>query len=90
MDLDCGAKFAGFKFPVVLSNYHVRAMNGILEVTYPLDEFRNVIVRKSNKFKTDTLSGVYIDYPVNTERCEVIAKSLGAKFRAREFIVNGY
>ena len=66
-DLECGAKVAGFKFPVVLSNYHVRAMNGILEVTYPLDEFRNVIVRKSNKFKTDTLSGVYIDYPVNKE-----------------------
>ena len=30
------------------------------------------------------------DYPVDTARCEVIAKSLGAKFRAREFIVNGY
>ena len=24
------------------------------------------------------------------ERCEVVAKSLGAKFRARDFIVNGY
>lgn len=30
------------------------------------------------------------NYPVNEERCEVIAKSLGAKFRAREFIPNGY
>lgn len=30
------------------------------------------------------------DYPVNSTRCEVIAKSLGAKFRAREFIPNGY
>ena len=67
MDLECGAKVAGFKFPVVLSNYEVRAMDGIFEVRYPLDEFRNVIVRKSNKFKTDTLSGVYTDYPVNKE-----------------------
>ncbi len=30
------------------------------------------------------------NYPVDKTRCEVIAKSLGAKFRAREFIVNGY
>ena len=30
------------------------------------------------------------DYPIDTERCEKIAKSLGAKFRVREFIVNGY
>lgn len=30
------------------------------------------------------------NYPVDETRCEVIAKSLGAKFRAREFIVNGY
>ena len=67
MDLDCGAKYAGFKFPVVLSNYEVRAMDGIFEVRYPLDEFRNVIVRKSNKYKTDMLSGVYIDYPINKE-----------------------
>ena len=67
MDLDCAAKVAGFKFPVVLSNYYVRAMEGIFEVTYPLDEYRNVILRKSNKFKEGSLSGVYIDYPVNKE-----------------------
>ena len=30
------------------------------------------------------------DFPVDVERCEVIAKSLGAKFRSREFIENGY
>ncbi len=30
------------------------------------------------------------NYPVDSARCEVIAKSLGAKFRAREFIENGY
>lgn len=30
------------------------------------------------------------NYPVDVERSEVIAKSLGAKFRVRDFIVNGY
>lgn len=30
------------------------------------------------------------NYPVDVERCEVIAKSLGADFRARDFIPNGY
>lgn len=30
------------------------------------------------------------NYPIDVERCEVVAKSLGAKFRAREFIKNGY
>ena len=30
------------------------------------------------------------NYPIDVARCEVIAKSLGAKFRAREFITNGY
>jgi len=30
------------------------------------------------------------NYPVDVERCEVIAKSLGAKFRARDFIPSGY
>ena len=39
---------------------------------------------------TTTVVSSIPDYPVNVERCEVVAKSLGAKFRAREFIVNGY
>jgi len=30
------------------------------------------------------------DYPINIERCGIIAKSLGAKFRARDFIPAGY
>lgn len=30
------------------------------------------------------------DYETDIKRCEVIAKSLGADFRAREFIKNGY
>ena len=30
------------------------------------------------------------NYPVDKDRCEIITKSLGAKFRARDFIPNGY
>ena len=30
------------------------------------------------------------NYPIDVERCVVIAKSLGAKFRSRDFIPNGY
>lgn len=30
------------------------------------------------------------NYKIDTDRCEVVAKSLGAKFRSRDFIKNGY
>lgn len=43
----CAEKIAGFNMPLKLSNYSVRAMKGMVEVTYPLDEVRNVVVRKS-------------------------------------------
>ena len=51
---DCGnnlvqaAEIAGFTFPLVLSNYHVRAMKGMIQISYPLDEFRTVLVRKTD------------------------------------------
>lgn len=50
-------------------------------------------IRACVEEKIPTTASIVVDvpnYPVNKERCEVIAKSLGAKFRAREFIVNGY
>ena len=77
---DCGtnlsqaAQIAGFTFPLKLSKYDVRAMKGMIEINYPLDETRTVCVRKTDsaKFANDTggdyngdISGVYIDYPVN-------------------------
>ena len=46
MNMHCASKIAGFNFPLTLSNYTVRAMKGVFEVTYPLDEFREVTVRK--------------------------------------------
>lgn len=51
--------------------------------------FIRACVEEKIKTTTSIVSGVP-NYPVNTERCEVIAKSLGAKFRARDFIPNGY
>lgn len=60
------AKIAGFKFPLILSNYSVRAMKDMIEITYPLDEFRSVTVRKSST-NYDNLSGDYNNYPDNKE-----------------------
>lgn len=50
-------------------------------------------IRACVEEKIPTTASVVINvpnYPINKERCEVIAKSLGAKFRARDFIPNGY
>ncbi len=50
-------------------------------------------IRACVEEKIPTTASIVVDvpdFPVNKERCEVIAKSLGAKFRAREFIPNGY
>ena len=51
--------------------------------------FIRACVEEKIKTTTTVVSNVP-DYPVNVERCEVVAKSLGAKFRARDFIPNGY
>ena len=50
-------------------------------------------IRACVEEKIQTFATVVVNvpnYPVNAERCEVVAKSLGAKFRARDFIPNGY
>ena len=53
-NLNCASKIAGFDFPLVLSNYHVKAKRGMLAISYPLDEARNVVLSKSrSEFKTD-------------------------------------
>lgn len=67
MDLVKASKIAGFKFPLVLSNYQVRASKNIIEISYPLDEFRNVVIRKSIKPDTNDLSGNYNKYPINRD-----------------------
>ena len=50
-------------------------------------------IRACVEEKIDTTASVVYnvpDYDIDVERCQVIAKSLGAKFRARDFIPNGY
>ena len=50
-------------------------------------------IRACVEEKIKTITTVVTDvpnYPINVERCEIVAKSLGAKFRAREYIKNGY
>lgn len=64
-NLTQAAKIAGFKFPLLLSNYTVRAMKDMIEITYPLDEFREVTVRKSLTNETGDISGDYNKYPKN-------------------------
>ena len=51
--------------------------------------FLRACVEEKIKTTTTVVSSVP-NYPVNVDRCEVVAKSLGAKFRARDFIENGY
>lgn len=71
---DCGTDFnqaaqiAGFTFPLKLSKCDVRAMKGMIEINYPLDDARMVCVRKTDteKFSNNgDISGVYTEYPVN-------------------------
>lgn len=71
-DINCGVKKAGFSFPLKVKNPSVRAMDGMLEINFPLDKKRNVTVRKSEIFDGIAdengiidISGVYEKYPVN-------------------------
>lgn len=76
----CGAKIAGFNMPLNLSNYSVRAMKGMLEVTYPLDESRNVTVRKSyDESNNGDNSGDYTKYSEN----KVLTLSNGVNINTR-------
>ena len=62
---ECATKVSGINFPLRLSNYQVKAMKNMIEISYPLDEYRDVIVRKTDKYLSDDVSGVYTKYPMN-------------------------
>lgn len=79
-DISCGAKKAGFNLPIYAKNYSVRAMDGILEINFPLDKKRNVSLRKSIQYDiNDNLSGIYENYPIN----KTITLNNGATFNVR-------
>lgn len=65
-DLLCAERVAGFNFPLKLSNLKVSAMKDMIEVTYPLDEFRDVVIRKTTEdlYNKSDISGDYNNYPI--------------------------
>lgn len=66
-DMECAQNVAGFDFLILPSTtYTVRAMKGMIEIHYNLDETRNAIIRKSNLKKGD-ISGVYTKYPIKNK-----------------------
>lgn len=68
----CAAAKAGFSFPLQVKDANFRAMEDMIEVTFPLNRGRKVIVRKSHnpQAKTDIhgiadISGDYNIYPTD-------------------------
>lgn len=85
-DMSCGAQKAGFNFPLQVKEYTVRAMEGMLELRFPLNDGRKVIIRKAQTFdgKADEngiidISGDYNQYPVN----KTVILDNGVKFSVR-------
>ena len=85
-DMSCGAQKAGFNFPLQVKEYTVRAMEGMLELRFPLKDGRKVIIRKAQTFdgKADEngiidISGDYNQYPVN----KTVTLDNGVKFSVR-------
>ena len=85
-NIDCGAEKAGFSFPLKVKNYTVRAMEGMFEFRFPLDEKHNVIVRKSVTAEGEAdengiidISGDYNQYPLN----KTVTLENGVKFSVR-------
>lgn len=85
-DITCGAKKAGFDFPLNVKNYIVRAMDGMLELRFSLNDGRKVIVRKALEFENEPdengiidISGDYNHYPIN----KTITLENGVNFSVR-------
>lgn len=83
-DIYCGAQKAGFNLPLRLKKYNVRAMNGLLEITFPLDRNRKATIRKTQNSPASSgnvvdISGDYNNYPINKS---VYLKN-GVKFDVR-------
>ena len=71
-DISCASDKAGFNFPLRVEKYSVRAMEDMIEITFPLDKKRMVTVRKSQYYNgradengIKDISGDYNNYPVN-------------------------
>ena len=70
--LVCASEQAGFEFPLRAKDSSIRAMQGMIEITFPFGRRRTVTVRKAQivKGREDSngivdISGDYNNYPVN-------------------------
>ncbi|MGN0017468.1 MAG: hypothetical protein ACI37S_00320 [Candidatus Gastranaerophilaceae bacterium] len=65
-DFNKAASIAGFSFDLVPYKYDVRAMSDMIEVSFLLNDEKEVVVRKSVKdINEGDISGVYTKYPIN-------------------------
>lgn len=71
-DIYCASQKAGFNFPLRVQKYTVRAMQDMIEITFPLGIKRTITARKSQLYYGEAdkngikdISGDYNIYPVN-------------------------
>lgn len=81
-DMACAEKISSIKFPLILSNFKVMAMPDLIEITYPLDEFRDVMVRKTTLNENNKLDidRNYSMYP----QAETLRLENGVKVKVRQ------
>lgn len=79
--LSCAAKAAGFTFPLDLKNIKVRAMKDMIEIQYPLDNVREITVRKTTEdlYNSTDISGDYNNYPIT----DTLVLDNGVQFKVR-------
>ncbi|MCQ2754788.1 MAG: hypothetical protein MJ231_07050 [bacterium] len=64
-DMACAEKVAKIKFPIAIPGLQVRAMDGMIEVLYFLDQSREITIRKAAPSDPPKdISGDYNQYPV--------------------------
>lgn len=81
-DMSCAEKESGIKFPLILSNFKVMAMPDLIEITYPLDEFRDVSVRKTTLNENNKLD-IDRNYAIYPEK-ETISLENGVNVEVRQ------
>ncbi len=65
-DDSCASNIAGFDFPIKVAGMKIRAMKDMIEIIYPLDNSKNVIIRKTTEenYNNFDISGDYNRYPI--------------------------
>lgn len=65
-DNSCASNIAGFDFPIKGAGMKIRAMKDMIEIIYPMDDSKNVILRKTTEenYNNFDISGDYNRYPI--------------------------